>query len=286
MQQVNKAFPVMPLTAAVASAFSTQVMAADDDTSLSLEEVVVTARKRTESVQDIPASIQAISGDDIREMGAKGMADYTRFLNSVNVLNYGTGDSKVIFRGADNGSGFLAQSTSSVYLDEVSVTTLGAQPSVRMVDIERVEALAGPQGTIYGSDAQAGTLRIITNKPVMNEFEFVLDASVRDGSEGESSWDGSIVANIPIVEDTLALRVVAFGATDGGYIDNVPGHTPDTSVVNGPGFLPSGFGTMDNSASVEKDWNESDITGWREQLLRPLCGGPGSRSVLRQLSGR
>lgn len=265
-QAANRVFPLLPITAAVASAtaVSTPVLA---DESVTLEEVIVTARKRTESVQDIPSSIQAISGDDIKEMGARGMADYTRFIPSVNVINYGNGSSSVIFRGATvDGGGYVAQATSSIYLDEVSVTSTGDQPSVRMVDIARVEALAGPQGTIYGSDAQAGTLRIITNRPEMNDFELVLDGSARDGSEGEVSWDGSIVMNLPIIEDTLALRLVAFGATDGGFIDNVPGHTPDTSVVNGAGFWPAGFGSLDNSKYVDDDVNDSDISGWRASL--------------------
>ncbi|MEH6581375.1 MAG: TonB-dependent receptor [Halioglobus sp.] len=267
MSQAARKFPVIPLSAAVASATSAVTPAAMAE-SLVLEEVIVTARKRTESVQDIPASIQAISGEDIREMGARGMADYSRFLSEVNVIDYGDGTSNVVFRGAtvDGGGSYVAQSTSSVYLDEISVTSLGSQPSVRMVDIQRVEALAGPQGTIYGSDAQAGTLRIITNKPDMQNFEAVLDLSARDGSDSASSWDGSAVFNFPIVEDTLALRVVAFGSKDGGYVDNVAGHTPDTSIINGPGFLPSGFGTLDNSEYVEKDWNDLDTVGWRVAL--------------------
>jgi outer membrane receptor protein involved in Fe transport len=265
MNQSSPSYTAAKLSAAVASV----VAAASPPVSAQvgvLEEVIVTARKRTESVQDIPASIQALSGEDIREIGARGIADFSRFLSSVEVLSYGNGSSKVIFRGADNGSGFLAQATSSVYVDEISVTALGDQPSVRMVDIERVEALAGPQGTIYGSDAQAGTLRIITNKPVMNEFQAVLDLSARDGSDSDGSWDGSIVLNLPILEDKLALRLVGFGATDGGYVDNVFGHTADTSVVQGPGSWPSGFGTLDNSKTVKDNWNDSDISGWRATL--------------------
>jgi iron complex outermembrane recepter protein len=264
MKQIKNSVPLLPLTAAVTSALSTATPALAQE-GATLEEVIVTARKRTESVQDIPSSIQAISGEDIKEMGARGMADYTRFLPSVNVINYGNGESSVIFRGATvDGGGYVAQATSSVYLDEISITSTGAQPSVRMVDIARVEALAGPQGTIYGSDAQAGTLRIITNQPVINEFELVLDGSARDGSEGEASWDGSIVLNLPIVDDKLALRLVAFGAKDGGFVDNVAGHTPDTNIVGGP--YPSGFGTLDNSQYVGKDVNDSELDGWRASL--------------------
>jgi len=266
MNQASRVFPVLPMSAAVASV-TTMATPALGQESATLEEVVVTARKRTESVQDIPSSIQAISGEDIKEMGARGMADFTRFMPSVNVISYGNGTSSVIFRGATvDGGGYVAQATSSVYLDEISVTSTGAQPSIRMVDIARVEALAGPQGTIYGSDAQAGTLRIITNKPQMNDFEVVLDGALRDSSEGDASWDGSVTANLPLVEDTLALRLVAFGAEDGGFVDNVAGHTPDTSVVNGPGALPAGFGDLDNRDYVDDDINDVEVTGWRAAL--------------------
>jgi iron complex outermembrane receptor protein len=205
-----------------------------------------------------------MTGEDIRAIGARGMEDFTKFMSSVNVLNYGNGSTTVIFRGADNGASYLTQGTSSIYVDEISITTLGAQPSVRAVDLAGVEALAGPQGTIYGSDAQAGTLRMITNKPVMNDFEVVFDGSVRDGSEGEGSFDGSLVLNLPILDDKLALRIVAFGAEDGGFVDNVPGHTGDTGV--GGYEFPAGWGTLDNAGVVEDDWNDSEVTGWRAAL--------------------
>jgi iron complex outermembrane receptor protein len=200
-------------------------------------------------------------------MGARSMEDFTRFTPSVNVVTYGNTDSVVIFRGAITGPGFIAASTSSVYLDEIAITTTGSQPSVRMVDIERVEALAGPQGTLYGSDAQAGTLRIVTNKPKLDEFEAQFDGELRGGSESDLSYRSSVMLNLPLVEDALALRLVAYSDKDGGFIDNVFGHTPDQSVFNGPGFFPAEFGTLDNAASVEDDWNDSDIYGFRANLL-------------------
>lgn len=262
----SKPFQLVPLAAAVTSAFSAPQALAQDE-QLTLEEVIVTARKRTESVQDIPASVQALSGADIAEMGARGMEDFTRFMPSVNVLSYGNGASSVIFRGATiDGGGYVAQSTSSVYLDEMSITSTGAQPSIRMVDIAQVEALAGPQGTIYGSDAQAGTLRIITNKPVMNEFMLELGGSFSTGEDSDDSYDASIIANIPLIDDTLALRVVGFTAEDGGFIDNVFGHTPDTSAVGQP-YDTMNWGELDNSKYVKDDVNDSEIDGWRASLL-------------------
>ncbi len=250
---------------------ASQVGAAENEgSSAIIEEMIVTARKRTESVQDIPASIQALSAEQIKNMGANTIADYGRFIPSVNVVSKGSGVATIVFRGAttDGGGSYVAQTTSSVYLDEFSVTSTGEQPSIRMVDIARIEALSGPQGTIYGSDAQAGTMRIVTNKPVMNKFEAVVDVSLRTMSEGEGSYDGSIVLNIPLVEDKLALRLVGFNAKDGGYIDNVFGHTPDTAVITDVWFggLPADYGRLDNAGTVEKNWNDSKVTGWRAAL--------------------
>ena len=162
--KARKKHLLTPLAGAIAAAISPaqQALAQDDDNNeaMGLEEVLVTATKVTTSVQDIAATVQAITSDDLAAMGAKGMDDYSRFIPSMSVISFGAGSSTIVFRGAVTGQGYIAQSTSSVYLDEISLTTTGSQPEIRMVDIERVEALSGPQGTLYGSDAQAGTLRI------------------------------------------------------------------------------------------------------------------------------
>lgn len=258
-------FRIAPIAAAVATALSAVPVAYTHAQEAVLEEIIVTSRKRAESVMDIPASIQAISQETLKDMGARGINDYSRFVPSVNVVTYATGSNVIVFRGANvDSGGYVAQSTSSVYLDEISLSNTGEQPAVRMVDIARVEALAGPQGTLYGSDAQAGTMRIITNKPVMNEFEIVTDLSGRTNDEGADSHDGSIVLNLPLVEDTLALRLVGFTAKDGGYIDNVFGHTADTDTSGA--YIPAGFGTLDNAEAVKDDWNEAKVDGWRAAL--------------------
>ncbi|HIA59362.1 MAG TPA: TonB-dependent receptor [Gammaproteobacteria bacterium] len=260
-------FQIAPLAVAITTALYTApfTFAAEAPAATRLEEIIVTGRKRVESVMEVPASIQALTSDDILAMGARGMHDYSRFIPSLNVITYGAGDTVVVFRGAiSDESSELAQGTSSVYLDEVSVSSTSVQPSIRMVDIERIEALAGPQGTLYGSDAVAGTLRIITKKPEMNTFDILADVSGRNGSEGEDSFDHSIVVNLPLVEDRLALRLVGFTAKDGGFIDNVFGHTPDSDTTGKA--LPSGFGNLDNADFVEKNWNDSEIDGWRAAL--------------------
>ena len=275
MQATGK-FTITPVTAAVTAALYPGYNAIAQDQQESnrgsaLEEIVVTARKREESVQTIPATIQAISQESLAQMGAKSIEDYARFVPSVNVVSYGSGSQTVVFRGAITGPGYIGQATSSVYLDEISVTQTGAQPDIRPVDIARVEALSGPQGTLYGSDAQAGTMRILTNQPVMNQFEAVFDGELRGGAESDMSYRGSLVFNVPLVEDKLALRVAAYNDRDGGFIDNVFGHTPDWYGLDdrsdpANNKAPGQWGTLDNSASVEKNWNQADIYGGRIHL--------------------
>ncbi len=270
-QQKHLLTPIAAAVAAALSPGSGALAQETGDSDYALEEIIVTATKRTASIQDIPASVQAITQETLAAMGARTMEDYARFVPSVNVVSYGSGQTTVVFRGAITGSNWLAQSTSSIYLDEISVTQTGSQPTIRSVDIARIEALSGPQGTLYGSDAQAGTLRIITNQPVMNKFEAIFDGELRGGNEGDSSYRGSFVFNVPLVEDRFAMRVVGFSDRDGGFIDNVYGHTADWYGLDdrsdpANNKAPAQFGTLDNAASVEKNWNEDEVSGGRVHL--------------------
>ena len=255
---------ITPIAGAIAAALapSHQVMAQEAD--FALEEIIVTATKRNLSVQDIPASVQAIGQEALANMGAATAEDFARFMPGINIVSYGSTSSTIVFRGAITGSGYIAASTSSVYLDELALTSTGSQPTIRMVDIARVEALAGPQGTLYGSDAQAGTLRIITNKPKMNEFEAIFDGELEGSGDSDASYRGSLVFNVPIVEDKLALRVAAYSDTEGGYIDNVLGYTADKSAIGGGTY--SQHGKLDNKHAVEENWNDSDTNGYRAKL--------------------
>ena len=269
--EINATFRLTPVAGAIATALIPAQQVIAQESGGVLEEITVTATKRTTNIQDIPMTIQAISAEALKDMGAKHMEDYSRFVPSVNVVTYGAGSNTVVFRGAITGAGYIAQSTSSVYLDEISITTTGSQPAIRMVDIERVEALSGPQGTLYGSDAQAGTMRIITNKPDMDQTGVILDGELRGGDQSDMSYRGSIVFNVPLVENKLALRLVGYNDKDGGYIDNVLGHTPDSSALFdefGDPLVayPSGFGTLDNADSVEERWNDAETTGARMTL--------------------
>lgn len=214
-----------------------------------LEEVTVTARKRTESLQDVPESIQAISNETIIQAGMTGMDDYVRFMPSVNIVQSNPGTAMVVFRGvADAQSTFIAEPSAAVYLDEQSLV-LNGQPNPRMVDIERVEALSGPQGTLYGASAQSGVLRIVTNKPDPTAFDAYVDVTGKYMEEGDPSYDVNAMVNIPLSE-SFAIRLVGFTAKDGGYIDVVRGTTPR-------------FDLFTNDDAVQDDFNEVNHYGGR-----------------------
>lgn len=264
MDQEKLKYKLTPIAGAIATALAPSYQAVAQD--FALEEIIVTATKRTLNIQDIPASVQAIGQEALAEMGARTAEDFARFMPGINVVSYGATDSTVVFRGAITSSGYITASTSSVYLDELALTSNGSQPTLRMVDIERVEALAGPQGTLYGSDAQAGTLRIITNKPKMNEFEAIFDGEVRGGSDSDASYNGSLVFNLPVVEDKLALRIAAYSDHDGGFIDNVLGYTADTDALTGEKYTQQ-HGTLSNAHVVEDNHNTASTNGYRAKLL-------------------
>jgi outer membrane receptor protein involved in Fe transport len=238
------------LAVAVSSAISGNALAQQGP----LEEIIVTARKRDENLQDVPQAIQAISADQIARAGITGIDDYSRMIPSMSYVTYGPGTSKIVFRGvADSAVSFIADASAAVYLDEQPLTQNSQNPEPRLIDIERIEALSGPQGTLYGASSQSGTLRIITNKPDPNAFTAEVNSSVYTGRESEPSFEVSGVLNLPLKEDKLALRLVGFDARDGGFVDNVLGTSP------GGGFT--------NADVVDDDWNRADYVGGRGTLL-------------------
>jgi outer membrane receptor protein involved in Fe transport len=188
-----------------------------------LEEVVVTAQKRSEDLQKVPISLQVLSGKDLEEHQVTDFDDFAKLLPSVSYQSLGPGQSQVYFRGISSGADGLHAGSlpaTGVYLDEIPVTTIGNTLDVHIYDIARVEALAGPQGTLYGASSLSGTLRIITNKPDPSAFSASYDLKAdkfKRGNPGEQ-FEGYV--NIPLAEN-LAVRLVGFYDHEGGYINNV-----------------------------------------------------------------
>jgi len=172
-----------------------------------LEEIIVTATKREESLQDIPMSVTAFTDEKIVLEQFKQIDDYAGQIPGLTVNRRQPGGTNVIMRGCAVASvSFGGSSTTSIYLDEQPITVSGFNPDPRLVDISRVEALSGPQGTLFGDAAQCGTLRIITNKPDSSGFTGFVDLTGNTVKDGDLGYDINGMVNIPLVEDKLALR--------------------------------------------------------------------------------
>jgi iron complex outermembrane receptor protein len=234
-----------------------------------LEEVIVTASKRKSNLQDLPEAITAFTTDDIERQGFTGLDDYANKIPSLAYARREPGGTSVVFRGvAASGIQFGTNPSAGVYLDEQPITQAGLNPDPRLVDIERVEALSGPQGTLFGEASQSGTLRILTNKPDTTAFSGWVEGTA-GAVEHSDDLDGDLsgVVNVPLLDNRIAIRLVGFYAEEAGYIDNVPGLSqPDrweeNRIAAGLPVRPR----FDNSQEAEEDINSSTTKGGRAAL--------------------
>ena len=277
-----------PIAIAVAlSAIATAPAAIGQD--YKLEEVIVTAQKRSESLQDVPISIQALGSQQIADLGITNFDEYVAMLPNVSYAGVGPGTNQIFMRGAsDGGDGNASgsQPTVGVYLDEQPVTAIGANLDVYIYDIARIEALGGPQGTLYGASSESGTLRIITNKPDPSAFAAAVDVDYSDTKDGDDSYALEGFVNIPLGEKA-AIRLVGWDTQDGGWIDNVPG-TRTYELEGGYGYDPDPTPggrqvTIDNAGLVNDDQNKVKNSGARAALRIDLSEKwVGTASVMTQ----
>jgi iron complex outermembrane receptor protein len=200
----------------------------------SLEEIIVTATKRRENLQDVPFGISALSTKDLERSGAQSEQDYLAEVPGVHYSDAGRGRSLLVIRGiSTEGTTGNLQSTVEIYLDEFPLTdrfSSWTTPDISTFDIERVEVLRGPQGTLFGSGALGGAVRIITSQPDATAFHAKIEVGGATTDGGASTDSFKAMVNMPIIDDQLALRVVGFRTHDGGWIDNV---TRKQGDVNG-----------------------------------------------------
>src|SRR3954471_993909 len=195
-------------------------------------EIIITATKREENLQNVPISVQAIGTRRLDQLNISNFEDYTKQLPSVTFQTAQPGFTTVYMRGvATGGDGNHSGSLPSVgmYLDEQPVTTIGGTLDVHIYDIARIESLAGPQGTLFGASSEAGTIRIITNKPELGVTTGRVDGEINSVDHGGVGGKVEGMLNIPIAS-RVAFRAVGFVQHDAGYIDNVFGSRTYPSV--------------------------------------------------------
>jgi iron complex outermembrane recepter protein len=234
-----------------------------------IETIIVTAEKRSEDIQKVPVSIQALSTEKLEQLHIESFTDYVKYFPSITYTtggagggNDGPGFANVSMRGVVSGndgnhSGPLP--TVGMYLDEQPISTIGGSLDIHTYDIARVEVLTGPQGTLYGASSEAGTIRIITNKPDPSGFSASYDVQANAVDHGSEGYGGEGYINVPVA-DNAAIRIVAWDEHDAGYIDNVYGtRTYPTSGV-----------TINNAGLAKNNFNGVDTVGARAQLLIDL----------------
>jgi iron complex outermembrane recepter protein len=230
----------------------------------SSDEIVVTAQRREERLQDVPISITALGSAKLEQANVQSFDDYAKLLPSVSFQSFGPSQSQVFFRGVSSGGDGLhigPLPTSSMYVDEVPVTTIGGTVDFHVYDIARVEALAGPQGTLFGASSLSGVLRIITNAPKYGETSGSMDLQLNKYGKGEFGGSAEGYVNLPL-GDSAALRVVGFYDRQGGYIDNIRG-TRTFTLDDGN---PATNLTVNNNALVEDNYNNVETWGGRAAL--------------------
>jgi iron complex outermembrane recepter protein len=220
--QKSKKGMLASLIALISSTGTTVSYAQNDPASLMLEEVVVTATKRKSTIQDLPFSINAQSQKDIERSGATNLEELSRNVAGLAIQNLGPGQSQVAIRGVSAGQIVRDQAgvkeQVGVYMDESVISLSLFTPDLDLYDLNRVETLRGPQGTLFGSGSMGGTIRYITNQPNLEEFEASTEASLSSVTDGEEGGHIKGMVNIPL-SDSVAIRAVGYSTAYAGFID-------------------------------------------------------------------
>jgi len=240
-----------------------------------IEEVVVSSTKKDESASDVPLTVTALTEETLREMNVSNFDEYIEYLPNVTSGGRGPGQSTIFIRGlaVDPVNVFLSAAQGSspnvaLYLDEQPVQVPGRNLDVYVADMERIEVLPGPQGTLFGASSQAGTVRLITNKPNFEVQEGGFNASLFNTQKGSMSSSFDAFLNVP-VSDTWAIRGVLYNSNSGGYIDNVSGtwNSKGKGSFDGYGKVDPATGTQytdsHNTNLVKEDFNEATYEGFR-----------------------
>ena len=219
-----------------------------------LQEIVVTARKREENLQDVPLSIDVFSKKDMQNLAITGLDDVATKTPSISFVSEGPGTQFFVMRGVSDGSNPNYSNTSATgfFLDDMSLSWQGVQPDLHLYDIERIEVLNGPQGTTFGASSMAGAIRYITNKPDVNAFSGGLDFNGGQIQNAQQNWTYEGFVNFPLIDGVLGLRVSAFSDSHGGFINN---QLTTRTWVN--------TAVSNNAAWARDNYNRENVEGGR-----------------------
>jgi len=262
-----------------------------------LAEITVTAQRRTQNMQDVPISMQALTEQTLQQLNVTTFDDYIKDLPNVTAANNGPGQNEVFMRGLSAGSQPRQGSGSTglwpnvaIYLDNQSGQLPNHNLDIYAADLNRIEVLEGPQAPLFGAGAEAGVIRYITNEPKLDVTEGSVKAGYGWTAHGDPNTDLTAVLNLPLIAEKMAVRAVIYDDRRGGYIDNVPatftrkntgigiyhafypavsGLCPD-GQPNGGYCMPPGSPVISNGAVVA---NAINPVGHAPFPVRELLGG-------------
>ncbi|MEI8259801.1 MAG: TonB-dependent receptor plug domain-containing protein, partial [Deltaproteobacteria bacterium] len=231
---ISRSTVLYTLAAAISATLAASVaQAADSVAAGALEDVVVTAQKRAASLQDVPFSVAATTDEQIRSSGAGSIVDLARNVAGLSIADLGPGQSQIAIRGISAGQVIRDQpgvkEQVGVYLDESPISVALFTPDLELFDLERFEVLRGPQGTLFGSGSESGTLRYITKQPKLKVFEGLADVSLEEPKGGNVGGSVRAAVNLPI-GDTAAIRFAGYGHHLPGFIEAIQ---PNGSKIKG-----------------------------------------------------
>ena len=268
--------------------------ATTSDTSDQLQTIIVTAQRRAQNIQDVPITMQAFTSKTLEQLHISTFDDYVRYLPNVTAPTNGPGQGNIFMRGLSDGvditqgSGTVSQFPNvAIYVDDQSGQLPNRNLDIYAADLNRIEVLEGPQGTLFGAGAEAGVIRYITNKPKLNVTDGNVTAGYGVTAHGDPNTNLTAVLNIPLITDKMALRAVIYNDSRGGYIDNVPAtftrkntdlgiHYANYPAVNGQcpddqpnaGYcVPPGSPAINNYNIARRAINPVTYKGARAELL-------------------
>jgi iron complex outermembrane receptor protein len=249
--------PLLAIALLSASSMPPGTVSAQDAEHPSIAEVIVTAQKRPENVLEVPIAISALSGDVIGQLGAADFKDFARMSAGVSFRSVGPNQNKVVIRGVSSVGG--AAATTGYYLDETPLSTQTSNIDISTFDLDRVEVLRGPQGTLYGASSMGGTVRFITTRPKTDRFEARVLASVGTIQSGGDNYEAAGMVNVPLIDDRMALRVSGSKRHEGGWIDK------QAPVLDYDPFDSSQY-AADPSSRRARNINDLDVDAMRATL--------------------
>jgi iron complex outermembrane receptor protein len=291
MRAVTRTRRSLLVDAAVAACImASRVAAADQATEpnaaavsgTELSEITVTAQRRTENLQDVPITIQALTSETLQQLNVTTFDDIVKYTPNVTTASWGPGQDLIFMRGLSTGAlGTQGSGTDAnfpnvaVYLDDQSAQMPYRNLDIYAADIERVELLEGPQGTLFGAGAEAGAVRYITNKPKLDVTEGNVNAGYGWTTHGDPNTNVDATINIPLITDTLAVRAVVYDDNRGGYINNVPGTFTREPTDLGIGryvggavpTYPGSINSINNNNTVANAINPVTYQGLRASAL-------------------